>query len=80
MANKVSPSQKSYGEQIIAFAKKLRRTKYRLRKKATANKVSPSQKSYGEQSRDDWIRTSDLYVPNVARYRAALHPEIKSEE
>ena len=24
--------------------------------------------------RDDWIRTSDLYVPNVAHYRAVLHP------
>ena len=24
--------------------------------------------------RDDWIRTSDLFVPNEARYRAALHP------
>ncbi len=27
--------------------------------------------------RDDWIRTSDLYVPNVAHYRAVLHPEEK---
>ena len=26
-------------------------------------------------SRDDWIRTSGPYVPNVVRYRAALHPE-----
>ena len=26
------------------------------------------------KSRDDWIRTSDPYVPNVVRYRAALHP------
>ena len=26
-------------------------------------------------SRDDWIRTSDPYVPNVVRYRAALHPD-----
>jgi hypothetical protein len=26
--------------------------------------------------RDDWIRTSDLVVPNDARYRAALHPEL----
>ncbi len=25
--------------------------------------------------RDDWIRTSGLFVPNEARYRAALHPE-----
>ena len=24
--------------------------------------------------RDDWIRTSDPYVPNVVRYRTALHP------
>jgi hypothetical protein len=28
------------------------------------------------KSRDDWIRTSGPYVPNVVRYRAALHPEI----
>ena len=29
--------------------------------------------------RADWIRTSDPYVPNVVRYRAALLPErIKS--
>ncbi len=27
-------------------------------------------------SRADWIRTSDPYVPNVVRYRAALLPEI----
>ena len=27
------------------------------------------------KSRDDWIRTSDLFVPNEARYRPALHPE-----
>ena len=27
--------------------------------------------------RDDWIRTSGLFVPNEARYRAALHPEIE---
>ena len=26
--------------------------------------------------RDDWIRTSGLFVPNEARYRAALHPEL----
>jgi hypothetical protein len=28
-------------------------------------------------SRADWIRTSDPYVPNVVRYRAALLPEKK---
>jgi hypothetical protein len=28
------------------------------------------------KSRADWIRTSDPYVPNVVRYRAALLPEI----
>ena len=28
--------------------------------------------------RDDWIRTSDPHVPNVVRYRAALHPEIQN--
>jgi hypothetical protein len=27
------------------------------------------------KSRDDWIRTSGLVVPNHARYRAAPHPE-----
>ncbi len=27
-------------------------------------------------SRDDWIRTSGLVVPNDARYRAALHPAL----
>ena len=26
-------------------------------------------------SRDDKIRTCGLFVPNEARYRAALHPE-----
>ena len=26
-------------------------------------------------SRDDWIRTSDLFVPNEARYQAAPHPD-----
>src|SRR4030095_16702401 len=26
-------------------------------------------------SRADWIRTSDPYVPNVVRYRAALLPD-----
>ncbi len=30
-------------------------------------------------SRDDWIRTSGLFVPNEARYRAALHPEVLGE-
>ena len=25
--------------------------------------------------RGDWIRTSDLCVPNAARYRTTLHPE-----
>lgn len=31
--------------------------------------------SEGGRSRDDWTRTSGLFVPNEARYRAALHPE-----
>jgi hypothetical protein len=30
---------------------------------------------FGGRSRADWIRTSDPYVPNVVRYRAALLPE-----
>ena len=25
--------------------------------------------------RSDWVRTSDLYVPNVALYQAELHSE-----
>lgn len=33
-------------------------------------------KQTGFIGRDDWIRTSDLFVPNEARYQAALHPEI----
>jgi hypothetical protein len=31
--------------------------------------------SSGGRSRGERIRTSDLYVPNVAHYRAVLHPE-----
>ena len=27
------------------------------------------------QNRDDWIRTSDPFVPNEVRYQAALHPD-----
>ena len=34
---------------------------------------------YEFSGRDDWIRTSDLFVPNEARYRAALHPEGKTK-
>jgi hypothetical protein len=33
-----------------------------------------------ENRRDDWIRTSGLFVPNEARYRAALHPENLSDK
>ena len=28
--------------------------------------------------RADWIRTSDPYVPNVVRYRAALLPDLST--
>jgi hypothetical protein len=31
-----------------------------------------------ESGRGDWIRTSDLFVPNEARYQAALRPDSKS--
>ena len=31
---------------------------------------------FGGRSRDDWIRTSDPFVPNEVRYRTALHPEV----
>lgn len=30
--------------------------------------------------RGERIRTSDLYVPNVAHYRAVLHPEFKKPD
>ena len=29
---------------------------------------------------NDWIRTSGLFVPNEARYRAALHPVIEPQK
>ena len=32
-------------------------------------------KAIPHPGRDDWIRTSDTYVPNVALYQAELHPE-----
>lgn len=28
------------------------------------------------ENRDDWIRTSDPFVPNEVRYQAALHPDL----
>ena len=31
-----------------------------------------------EVNRDDWIRTSDPFVPNEVRYQAALHPDAKN--
>lgn len=34
----------------------------------------------GDLGRDDWIRTSDLVVPNDARYRAALHPALEPDK
>jgi hypothetical protein len=34
----------------------------------------------GEAGRGERIRTSDILVPNQARYRAALHPESKSPD
>ncbi len=30
------------------------------------------------KNRGDWIRTSDLYVPNVALYQPEPHPEVKN--
>lgn len=38
-------------------------------------KVIPYGGSFTNVNRGDWIRTSDLLVPNQARYRASLHPE-----
>ena len=31
-----------------------------------------------KKSRADWIRTSDLYTPSVARYQTTLQPEADS--
>lgn len=41
------------------------------------NRKTDTQKSFLTEAlgRDDWTRTSGLFVPNEARYRAALHPE-----
>lgn len=33
-----------------------------------------------KKSRADWIRTSDPYVPNVVRYRAALLPDFSPDD
>ena len=41
---------------------------------ATLQSLRPGEKPF-LICRDDWIRTSGLFVPNEARYRAALHPE-----
>ncbi len=41
----------------------------------SGNEKAHHRRGYGGQCRDDWIRTSGLFVPNEARYRAALHPE-----
>jgi hypothetical protein len=40
------------------------------------NTTNGNNSSFVLPGRDDWIRTSGPYVPNVVRYRAALHPEI----
>ena len=37
-------------------------------------KKSLKYKNFFLTGRDDWIRTSDTYVPNVALYQAELHP------
>ena len=43
------------------------------------NDVPRPRRGYIPQlSRDDWIRTSGLFVPNEARYRAALHPAVRA--
>ena len=42
---------------------------------AKVQKNQPDCSDWLSQSRDDKIRTCGLFVPNEARYRAALHPE-----
>ena len=51
-----------------------------LKKKSCPNYVRTAYKvlKINIISRDDWIRTSGLFVPNEARYRAALHPVVKN--
>ena len=41
---------------------------------------NPLQERVSNYGRDDRIRTCDPHVPNVVRYRAALHPVIFSRE
>ena len=36
--------------------------------------ISITRSTWAEIGRDDWIRTSDLVVPNDARYQTAPHP------
>ena len=48
-----------------------------LRQNSRDNGDSKKEIPVNTTSRDDWIRTSGPYVPNVVRYRAALHPELK---
>ena len=51
------------------------RTKLAMQSFHERNSPSPPAGGFGERSRDDWIRTSDPFVPNEVRYRTALHPE-----
>ncbi len=39
--------------------------------------IQAFESKYLRECRDDRIRTCGPYVPNVVRYRAALHPEIQ---
>ena len=47
-----------------------------LKKSELKGRDDPALSGTTPFSRDDWIRTSDPFVPNEVRYRAALQPEI----
>ena len=47
-----------------------------MEKIAPNNKKSLSEMKGFFFRRDGQIRTDDLHIPNVARYRATLHPEV----
>ena len=56
---------------------------FRYTKNAPRSGIEPGKQALGTivlggEFRDDWIRTSDLFVPNEALYQAEPHPEKNS--
>ena len=43
------------------------------------HKRSRTEAGAGVDGRGDWIRTSDFFVPNEARYQAAPRPDRRAE-